>query len=340
MTSWITNTSPELAAWWHPVARVSEVGDEPTRVWLLGQPWAIARTDAGLMAVIDRCPHRRTPLSAGRVIGDQLECAYHGWRFGTDGRCRLIPAVGVDAPVPSGAHVQSAWGVVERYGLIWLAPEKPTAPIIDLPSWDDESRHRVDMDVFVGRYGAALLIDNQLDLGHFPFVHAATFGSPSGQVVPAVEVERGPWEFTARSRVSITAANDPGVRTGDRPAQQYRDMVYRYKAPYSLELRLDYPMMGGSMIVTFFAQPESEDRCRFYATLSFEHPDGLDEQALEERVKFEYEVVAEDMDLQAKFDDIRLPLAPGSELHTKADKTSIEYRRILKELLDRRDVVG
>jgi phenylpropionate dioxygenase-like ring-hydroxylating dioxygenase large terminal subunit len=335
VTSWITNTSPELAAWWHPVARVADLGEGPMRVWLLGEAWAIARTGSGLMALVDRCPHRRAPLSAGQVVGDQLQCPYHGWRFGTDGRCGLIPALGPDARVPSTAGVRSAWGVVQRYGLIWVAPEQPIAPIIDLPSWDDESRHRVDMDVFAGRYGAALLIDNQLDLGHFPFVHAATFGSPSGQLVPGIEIEREPWGFTARARVPITAANDPAVRAGDRPAQQYRDMVYRYKAPYSLELRLDYPVMGGSMIIVFFAQPETEDRCRFYATLSFEHPDGFDEQALADRVKFEYEVVGEDMDLQAKFDDIRLPLDPGAELHTKADKPSIEYRRILRDLVGR-----
>jgi hypothetical protein len=43
------------------------------------------------------------------------------------------------------------------------------------------------------------------------------------------------------------------------------------------------------------------------------------------------------MALQARFDDIRMPLGPGVELHTKADKTSIEYRRILRDLLDHRD---
>jgi phenylpropionate dioxygenase-like ring-hydroxylating dioxygenase large terminal subunit len=337
VTPCITNTSPELAAWWHPVARAGELGEGPKRVWLLGQAWVVARTGTGLIAMVDRCPHRRTPLSAGRVVGDELQCPYHGWRFGADGHCTLVPALGAGARIPAAACVRPAWGVVERYGLVWLAPEEPTAPIIDLPSWDDGSRHRVDMDVFEGRYGAALLIDNQLDLGHFPFVHAGTFGSPSGEVVPSLDVEREPWGFTARARVPITAGNEPAVATGGRPAQQYRDMVYRYQAPYSLELRLDYPLMGGSMIIAFFAQPEAEDRCRFYATLSFEHPDGLDEQALAERVKFECEVVAEDMDLQATFDDIRLPLAAGVELHTRADKTTIEYRRILRQLMERRE---
>lgn len=27
------------------------------------------------------CPHRGNPLADGEVLGDVLECAYHGWRF-------------------------------------------------------------------------------------------------------------------------------------------------------------------------------------------------------------------------------------------------------------------
>jgi vanillate O-demethylase monooxygenase subunit len=330
---WVTNTSPELARCWHPVARSSELGDTPIQVQLLGVAWAVARTEAGLLAVVDRCPHRRAPLSAGQVVGERLQCPYHGWQFTADGRCRLIPALGTEGRIPATARARAAWGIVERYGLIWLAPEEPVCPIIELPDWDDPDRSQVDMEVFSGRYGAALLIDNQIDMGHFPFLHAATFGSPAGQVLPPVELERSPWGFVARAQVPITAANDPAVRSGERPAQQYRDMVYRYQAPYSLELRLEYPVMGGSTIIAFFAQPEAADRCRFYATLSFHQPGGFDEGELTERVKFEYQVVGEDMDLQARFSDLRLPLSAGDETHTRADKPSIEYRRILKDLL-------
>jgi phenylpropionate dioxygenase-like ring-hydroxylating dioxygenase large terminal subunit len=333
MSLWITNTSPELARWWHPVARAVDLGDEPIQVHLLGQAWAVARTAAGLVALRDSCPHRRAPLSAGRVVGDVIECPYHGWRFGVDGSCQLVPALGPGSALPAKARAGSAWGVTERYGLIWVAPEEPAGPIIDLPSWDDPWRSRVDMEVFAGRYGAALLIDNQLDMGHFPFVHAATFGSPEGQLLPPYQVEREGWGFVARARTSITAANDPAVARGERGAEQYRDMTYRYQAPYSLELRLDYPIMGGSTVISFFAQPEDEEHSRFYATLSFEQPGGFDEVELAERVKFEYQVVGEDMDLQAAFGDLRLPLHPGAETHTRADRSSVEYRRILTELL-------
>jgi phenylpropionate dioxygenase-like ring-hydroxylating dioxygenase large terminal subunit len=330
---WITNTSPELARWWHPVARSGDLGDEPIQVQLLGTPWAVARTESGLVAFVDSCPHRRAPLSQGTVIGSEIQCPYHGWRFGIDGSCTLVPALGVGATIPGRSRAQAAWGVTERYGLIWLAAEEPVAPIIELPSWDDPERSRVDMEVFAGRYGAALLIDNQLDMGHFPFIHAATFGNAEGELLPPYQVERDGWGFVAQASIAITAANDPAVARGERPPVQYRDMTYRYQAPYSLELRLDYPVMGGSSIITFFAQPEAEDRCRFYATLSFAQPGGFDELELAERVKFEYQVVAEDMDLQASYGDIRLPLHPGVETHTRADRSSVVYRKILTELL-------
>jgi phenylpropionate dioxygenase-like ring-hydroxylating dioxygenase large terminal subunit len=332
----ITNTSTELRRWWHPVARAEELGDKPMRVDLLGTAWVLARTASGLTALLDVCPHRRAPLSAGSVVDDHLVCAYHGWHFEADGACAMVPALGPAGRIPATARATAAWAVTERYGLIWLAPEEPTCPIIDLPDWGDPTRSQVDVEVYRGRYGAALLIDNQLDVGHFPFLHAGTFGSPEGEVVPSANVEREQWGFTVRMRIPISAGNDPAVRRGERPLTQYRDMAYRYVAPYSLQLRLDYPVMGGSTFIWFFAQPETESRCSLYTTLSFQQPGGFTEPELRDRLKFEYQILGEDMDLQARFDDIALPLDPGAETHTKADKASIEYRRILRDILAQR----
>ena len=36
-----------------------------------------------------RC--RKVPLSEGRVEGGGLQCGYHGWVFGSDGRLTYIP---------------------------------------------------------------------------------------------------------------------------------------------------------------------------------------------------------------------------------------------------------
>ena len=37
--------------------------------------------DGKVVALEDRCPHRRVPLSLGKVIQGELRCAYHGWTF-------------------------------------------------------------------------------------------------------------------------------------------------------------------------------------------------------------------------------------------------------------------
>ena len=101
-----TNAHPALAEFWHPVALCCDVGSEPVAARLAGQGWALARLGGddggGLAAFADACPHRRARLSAGSVTGGTLQCTYHGWRFGADGRCVDIPALGDEAQIRRG----------------------------------------------------------------------------------------------------------------------------------------------------------------------------------------------------------------------------------------------
>jgi nitrite reductase/ring-hydroxylating ferredoxin subunit len=41
----------------------------------------VLEVDGTLHAFDNACPHRGNPLADGEVLGDVLECAYHGWRF-------------------------------------------------------------------------------------------------------------------------------------------------------------------------------------------------------------------------------------------------------------------
>jgi nitrite reductase/ring-hydroxylating ferredoxin subunit len=56
-------------------------------------------------AALDRCPHRRAPLSAGAVEGGVLRCPYHGWAFAGDGTCVDIPAIGAEGRIPGRARL-------------------------------------------------------------------------------------------------------------------------------------------------------------------------------------------------------------------------------------------
>ncbi len=55
-----------------------QVGGQAVRVLLLGEPYVCFRGGEGLVAFVDRCPHRLAPLSAGACEGGELACAYHG----------------------------------------------------------------------------------------------------------------------------------------------------------------------------------------------------------------------------------------------------------------------
>ena len=95
--------------WW-PVAHSEEVRQHPGAFRLGSQDLAIYRDLSGTVrAVADRCPHRRLPLSMGRLTEDgSIQCPYHGWSFdGATGRCTAIPNLSADERVPNGIKVRA-----------------------------------------------------------------------------------------------------------------------------------------------------------------------------------------------------------------------------------------
>lgn len=92
----------------------------PIKETIFGTPMVIFRTESGQVAALhDRCPHRFAPFSMGMVVGENIECPYHGLQFGTDGGCALNPHG--DYKIPQAARVQS-FPVAERDGVIWIWP--------------------------------------------------------------------------------------------------------------------------------------------------------------------------------------------------------------------------
>ena len=104
---------------------------------------------------------------------------------------------------------------------------------------DDDRFLAGELPVVAARAAAGLLADNFLDLAHFPFVHAATFGAEE-PVVPQLEARRDGWSFTAVSEHELLNREDPGVAAGVRPLRQRRRVTYRVSAPFRLALRLDF----------------------------------------------------------------------------------------------------
>jgi phenylpropionate dioxygenase-like ring-hydroxylating dioxygenase large terminal subunit len=328
----LSNVHPALRRCWHPVARPAEITEQPTRFLLLGQAWVLYRVDGRIVAFADRCPHRRCPLSLGRAEAGVLQCAYHGWRFDGEGTCIEIPAIGPGAAVPPAARLSPPAGLVESHGMVFLAPEDPIAPLGSIPEADDPAFVAGELPTLVARASAGLLADNFLDVAHFPFVHAGTFGADEAAEVPRYTVARDGWSFTMSYEHSFANREDPGVASGARPLVQTRRLAYELCAPFHLRLRIDFVEAGGSNVIGFFIQPESADSCRLFTTL-WRDDLGGDQGRLDEAIAFEVAVLREDLRVQEAYDELVLPLAPTAEVHTRADRTTLELRRVLSDLL-------
>jgi phenylpropionate dioxygenase-like ring-hydroxylating dioxygenase large terminal subunit len=177
---------------WYAAAWDNEVGQTPLARTLLDRPVVLFRTSAGIpVALEDRCCHRGLPLSMGRVLGDSLQCGYHGLRFEADGRCIEVPG---QSQIPPGARV-TAYPLVERHKWVWIwmgDPDLADAALI--PDW-----WRMDHPDWTPIKGGApfhvlanylLVNDNLLDLSHVAFVHDGSIGTGSVTDFP-ITTERG-----------------------------------------------------------------------------------------------------------------------------------------------------
>ena len=165
---------------WYVAAWSSEVGREPFGRWILNEPVAFYRTEAGeAVAIQDRCPHRHFPLSKSRLVGDDIECGYHGLTFDRRGHCVRIPS---ETAAPKAFSIK-AYPLVERWNWLWIWPGDPDLADESLIPDHDElditnGRFETLGDIYYpvpGRY--MLMHDNLLDLTHLGFLHQSTIAS-------------------------------------------------------------------------------------------------------------------------------------------------------------------
>ncbi len=122
----------ETSHFWHAAATSDEVGDAPIERTILDERIVIFRQQDGTVATLDdHCPHYGLRLSTGAIVGNDIECTYHGLRFNGTGQCTFMPA---QPNVPQRFTVRS-YPTVERDGTIfvWMGyPEDADAALIEM----------------------------------------------------------------------------------------------------------------------------------------------------------------------------------------------------------------
>ena len=331
-----TNLDLSLRGVWHPVAMLAEVTVEPKRVCVLGEFLVVVLLNGRASAFHDRCPHRNARLSDGCVVGGHLQCPYHGWKYDADGVCVHIPALGENAIIPSKARLDDVH-LMERYDMLWVALDTPTTGIVDIAEFDDPALANVWMPPRTMNGGAAQYVDNFLDFAHFPFVHAGTFGLGESPLLDDYSVDRRAGGLHVEYHHTIANKEDPLVATGEHPLVQPRVMVYDCVAPFSANLRLELPMAGMTNSIAVFVRPETEHTSVVYCVMMRDDcwgDDGLvDAAKAQAAVDYEFDIVTEDFLVVERLASTAIPVERNAHVHTRVDRITVEYRRLLAELM-------
>jgi phenylpropionate dioxygenase-like ring-hydroxylating dioxygenase large terminal subunit len=166
---------------WYVAAYGSEIGDDLFARTICGEPVVFYRAGQEVVALEDRCVHRRFPLSKSRRVGDSIVCGYHGFTYDTNGACVAVPG---QTRIPRTARVRK-YPIQEQDGFvwIWIGDDEPSATIPRAPWLTQDGWTTVKgMEPLRARH--SLLVDNLLDLSHETYLHGGYIGTPEVAETP------------------------------------------------------------------------------------------------------------------------------------------------------------
>ena len=230
---------------------------------------------------------------------------------------------------PAGAIQVQADGadlpVQERYGCLWTTLGTPTRAIFDIAEASEPDRRFVLCGWTRMRASGLRVVENFLDMAHFPFVHTDILGSEPHTEVPhyASEIRRDVDEVWAtdcqffQPRIAATEA-----------AGAFAQLTYRVPSPFNVMLYRVCPSAPDRLdAIALFIHPIEEDLCRAQPVMFL--VDAV--SPYNDLLRFEQVIFLQDRIIVENQRPVLLPLDPRAEIPTRADSSSVVYRRWLKE---------
>ena len=214
--------------------------------------------------------------------------------------------------------------VTTRYGHVWSSLGRPHGELFAIPEVDQPGRRLIDVGVVRVRCSPLRAVENFLDVAHFPFVHTDILGSePHTEVAPyQVEIREDVDEVWA-TQVQFYQPQASKSASGGLTTQY----MYRVPAPTCSVLYKTCPPRPGEWdVIALFVQPLAADLCDVWPWLALFD----DVTPTTDLVHFQQMIFLQDRSILENQIPTLLPLDPGMEIPTRADLTSVAYRRWLK----------
>jgi phenylpropionate dioxygenase-like ring-hydroxylating dioxygenase large terminal subunit len=329
---------------WYPAGLATEITGTPVRRRMLAQDFVLWRDQGGrVQCLANTCIHRGASLADGKVLGDDVQCPYHGWRFAGDGRCTAIPSLGRGARIPGRARVD-AYPTAEKYGLVFVflgdLPEAERCPVMDIPEYRGDAPDpgwRATIQHFTWDIDYQRSIENGLDGAHNEFVHPTHGYSGDREdiriAVEDYEIVDSEWDSGHFSSRRAPPLADAKMREA---SGRNVDAVIRGGTGHhgaAMVWTLIHPTDRISIHQYLFETPVDEGRTSLYLV---NLRNFLLDPAEDQRMMGRNEVVAfQDRDVLQAVRPVLTPDGRTKEFFTPADITIASYRDKLKAWEDR-----
>jgi len=313
-------SDPVLVHEWLPVTSLRALTTKnPMGVPLLGEDIVVWQSDQDILAWQDLCVHRGTQLSLGKVEGNRLQCPYHGWTYNEAGRCVHIPAHPDQVP-PDKARVKT-YPVQLKYDFVWVCLGEPRQDVPAFPEWDDATYRKTLCGPYPVHASAPRIVENFLDVAHFPFVHGGILGDAAHPEIEDYEAEISREGVVARN-VRVYQPDPYGTGVGDTVTYTYRST-----RPLSAYFVKESSERGFSILLMITPHDTVESTAWMWMAMNYAYD--VPEADL---VAYQDKIFSQDAPILQSQRPEKLPLDLQAELHLKSDRTAIAYRKWLKQL--------
>ncbi len=286
---------------------------------VLGEDVVLVCLENSIEVWQDLCIHRGTKLSLGKLQNNQLTCPYHGWVYGSGGQCLRFPAHAGQTP-PEKARAK-VYATREAYGMVWVSFEEPHTQIPPFYEWSQPGFKNVMCGPYSFNASAPRVVENFLDVAHFPYVHEGYLGDPKFPEIPDYEVEVSANHIIAKD-IKVYQPNPDGTGVG-----RYVSYTYEVLAPLSAYfVKRDESGQVFSIFMSVTPVNELQSKGWFYVAMNYGDLSEAEIRA------FQDTVAAQDVPIVESQRPERLPLDLQAELHLRSDRVAIAYRSMLKEL--------